>query len=145
AITVPGISSSNFAVASAPDKSLQSAMSPAPTMTMASFWLAPRKWAFGVFAQYDKPKIVTKPSTMEPNLLITTASELKFNSQHELYLPGQACPSIWRRRIVIVSIEIIRRGDHPKIRFGSQKIIVGYEISVGIDALGEVERQVIGI
>ena len=70
---------------------------------------------------------------------------LKFNSQHELYLPGQACSGIWGRGIVIIRVEIIRRGDHSKIRSGSQKIIARYEISVGIDALGEVQRQVIGI
>jgi len=72
-------------------------------------------------------------------------SWLKFNSQHELYLPGQACSGIWGRGIVIIGVEIIRRGDHSKVRLGSQKIIVGYKISAGIDTLGEVQRQVVRI
>jgi len=41
----------------------------------------------------------------------------KLEAQHELQLPGQPCPGIGRRRVVIVGIEVHKRADYSKIWF----------------------------
>src|SRR6266851_3454917 len=124
--------SSSFTVASAPDRSWQSAMSPAPTSTAAL-----SVFAGILLAEHPSCTAMPRAATiarnntgirdaiafgncnciLEPYAPLSKRM-LKLKPQHELQLPGQTCPGVWGRHVVVVDVEVYGRGDHTEVRLG---------------------------
>src|SRR4029077_1276274 len=75
------------------------------------------------------------------SILASDKSELE--AQHELNLAWQACAGVRGRGIVIVVIEIVRRGNLTKISRGQECVLVRYRVPLAVCRLSVVKSQVV--
>src|SRR5258708_2696607 len=135
-MTVPGILSSSFAAASAPERSLQSAISPAPTRTAVVSVLSGilRDAQSCISAKLNKATRTRRDrfcrkadaplnnSEWSANFFSARTSEtLKLEPQHELQLPGQTRAGVGGCHVVVVDVEVHRRGNDAEVRLGGQQ------------------------
>src|ERR1700693_2324000 len=74
---------------------------------------------------------------------ILSSDKSKLEAQHELNLARQPCAVVRGRGMVIVVIEIVRRGNLTKISGGQECVLVRYRVPLAVCRLSVVKSQVV--